>query len=191
MARGYVLNKGMTRQILLDVAARSGIFKLPGAGRFFYKRIAQEIAARESPNEQAIRARRIKQLANRRLITIRDINGGKVEVALTSTGKKLVKLYELDKMRLPESAKWDKKWRVIAYDIPIKKQKASSVLSHKFRQLNLFRLQKSIWIYPYDCKDEIDSICAIFDLNPDDYLMYLISEKIPREAEVRAYFNLN
>lgn len=190
MARGYILDKGKTREILLSLAARSGMFKLPGAGRFFYKRIIEELAEKDSPEEQAIKARRLKEIAERRLITIRDISGDGVEVSLTSEGKKLVKLYKIDDMKLPKPPKWDKKWRIITYDIPMKKQRASLALSHKFHQLGMFRLQKSIWIYPHDCKDDIDSICAIFGVNADNHVLYLTSEKIPRESEVRRHFGM-
>jgi hypothetical protein len=190
MARGYILNRGMTREILLGIAAQSGIFKLPGAGRFFYRQIIREIAGKDSPVEQAIKARRLKEIADRRLITIRDIAGDKVEVTLTNEGRRLVKLYKIDDMKLPKPPKWDKKWRIITYDIPTKQRKASIALSAKFHQLGMFRLQKSIWIYPHDCKDDIDSICAIFGVNPDNHVLYLTSERIPRESEVRRHFEM-
>jgi|GEM_PF-1063230 len=190
MARGYILNRGKTRDILLGFAALGGIIALPGASRFFYSELAKLLDGRDPAKERAIRARRLKDLANRRLISIRDISGSKVEVSLTGAGKKLVKLYELDKMELPKPPKWDKKWRVITYDIPQKNRKASMALSAKFHQLGMFRLQKSIWIYPHECRDEIDAICAIFELDPEEHVMYLVTDRIPRETDAREHFDL-
>ena len=174
----------------MALALLGGAFVMPGAARAIYSLIAKKIAGEDTPEERAIKARKLKELAERRLITIRDVSGDKVEVTLTGAGKKLVKLYELDDMQLPKPAKWDKKWRVITYDIPSKQRRAGLALSKKFHQLGMFRLQKSIWVYPYDCKDDIDAICAIFSVNSDNHVLYLISERIPREADVRKYFDL-
>jgi DNA-binding transcriptional regulator PaaX len=190
MARGYILDKGKPREILLAIAILGGAFMIPGAARAMYSLVARKIAGEDTPEERAIKARRLKELAQRRLITIRDISGSKIEVTLTGAGKKLVKLYELDNMKLPKPPKWDRRWRIITYDIPKKKQKASLALSRKFHELGMFRLQRSIWIYPHECKDDIDTVCAIFDINPDDYVLYLTSDRIPREADARKHFDM-
>ncbi len=190
MARGFVLNKGRTRDILLMIALVGGALILPGGHRFVYSAIMKKLNSRLSPAERAINARRLKEIEARRLISIKDISGSKVEVTLTSAGKKLVKLYDIDQMQLPKPAKWDKKWRIVTYDIPATKRKASLALSHKFHVLGMFRIQRSIWVYPYDCKDDIDSLCAIFDINPNTNVCYFVSDAIPKEADAREHFNL-
>lgn len=185
-----MLDKGKTREVLLGIMLLGGGFMVPGASRFMYSRIAKRLAGTDSPAEQAIKARRLKELASRRLISVKPVGAHKVEVTLTGEGKKLVKLYQFDDLKLPKLSKWDKKWRVITYDIPVRQRKASLALSAKFHKLGMFRIQKSIWVYPYDCKDDIDAICAIFDINPDNHVLYLVSDKIPREADARKHFDL-
>lgn len=184
------MDKGQTRDVLLAIAAVGAAFVMPGAARAIYSLVAKRIAGQDTPEERALKARKLKELAGRRLITIRDVSGDKVEVTLTSAGKKLVKLYKLDDMKLPKPPKWDKKWRVITYDISAKHRRASVALSCKFHDLGMFRLQKNIWVYPHECKDDIDSIFAIFGLNPDSSLLYLLSDRLPRESEVRRHFDM-
>ena len=47
------------------------------------------------------------------------------------------------------------KWRVIIFDIP-EKEKMRLQISYLFKQSGLYRLQDSVWVYPYDCEDIID-----------------------------------
>jgi CRISPR-associated endonuclease Cas2 len=57
------------------------------------------------------------------------------------------------------NVKWDHFWRLILFDIPEKKR-----MRAKFRRLlktiGCYRLQKSVYVYPHDCKKEILRLAA-------------------------------
>src|SRR3990167_2211250 len=60
--------------------------------------------------------------------------------------------------------KWDKKWRVVIFDIPEKSRMARDALRRKLKELEFRELQKSVFVHPYECKKEIDFIIEFFNL---------------------------
>ena len=59
-------------------------------------------------------------------------------------------------MRINKPKKWDRKWRIILFDIPEKIRKARDVFRYHLNQLGFYEFQKSVFVHPYNCKDEID-----------------------------------
>lgn len=50
-----------------------------------------------------------------------------------------------------EDEKWDKKWRLVIWDIPEKRKKARDLLRHQLKQLGFMKLQNSVWASKKDC----------------------------------------
>ncbi len=108
---------------------------------------------------------------------------------ITENGKKLIKNFNYDDLVLPRPKKWDKKWHFIIFDIPKKKKKERRALSQKLKDSGFYPLQESVFIYPYDCRDEIDFICEFLSINR--YINYCLVESLDkREGELRKIFNL-
>ncbi len=90
---------------------------------------------------------------------------------------------------LKSGGKWDKKWRVIIFDIPQELHKERVKLRQKLKSLGFFMLQKSVFIFPYSCEEEIGDICA--RLGVGDYVDILIAESAgSQEKELLKVFNL-
>ena len=58
----------------------------------------------------------------------------------------------------PVRPKWDKKWRLVIFDIPKELHAQRVRFSEKLKTMGFFTLQKSVFIYPYDCYAEISEI---------------------------------
>ncbi len=54
---------------------------------------------------------------------------------------------------IQESAikKWDKKWRIVSFDIPESRKKVREYVRRKLSEYGYLRIQDSIWMYPYAC----------------------------------------
>ena len=61
--------------------------------------------------------------------------------------------------------KWDKKWRMVIFDIPETQKKARYALRAKLKELGFYPLQKSVWVHPFECRDEIDFIIEFFNVS--------------------------
>jgi len=107
---------------------------------------------------------------------------------LTSEGRKILRHFELVDYRLKKPKKWDKKWRVIIFDIPEKKKKTRDRITMLFRQAGFERLQDSVWVYPYNCEEIIGLLKT--DLGVGKYLLYLIVEELENDRSLRETFGL-
>lgn len=107
---------------------------------------------------------------------------------LTSQGEKLLRCWQFDDFRLEKPKKWDKKWRVIIFDIPEKKRRARDDLTVLFRKAGIRRLQNSVWIYPYDCEDVITLLKTDFGLGK--YLLYMIVDELENDKHLREEFGI-
>ena len=73
---------------------------------------------------------------------------GKPVLKLTNTGKKhLQRNFNLLNW---QSKKWDKQWRLVIFDLPVKKNYLRNRLREKLKTLGFGCWQKSIYISPYD-----------------------------------------
>jgi len=124
-----------------------------------------------------------------RIQIIKENNSG-IEIEITKVGKKHLRKIDFDNLSLIKPNVWDKKWRMVIFDIPEKKKKAREALRQKLKDLNMVKLQDSIWVTPYPCEDEIAFIKSIFNLS-DHWLDIIVSDNAGvQEYRLRKLFNL-
>ena len=107
---------------------------------------------------------------------------------LTEDGEKKLRYWELQGYKFHRMQKWDKKWRVIIFDIPEKKRKVRDQIRNLFISAGLYRLQDSVWVYPYDCEDIIGLLKTDFGVGKD--LLYMIVDEIENDKHLRENFGL-
>jgi len=49
-----------------------------------------------------------------------------------------------------QKQRWDKKWRIVIFDIEEKQKRTREALRYKLRELGFGMIQESVWISPYD-----------------------------------------
>ena len=189
MSRGFSKSENLTKNTLLAIAAIGIVFVAPGMAPLL-RGLARNQFGDKSKAAVAARARRLRELQKRKLIKFTELGGGGVEIELTHLGKKIVRIYDLDKIRLVKPKDWDGKWRVLMYDIPKSKKKASDAFRGKIKQLGLFPLQKSVWVSAYDCFSELEFLATVFDLALDKHIHYFTTKEIPRESEIKDFFEI-
>ena len=126
----------------------------------------------------------IKKLQNKGVIYL----GGE-KVKLTNKGLKLQKELRIEQIILERPKEWDGLWRLASYDIP-------NVLKEKrdwFRQtlirLGFRKVQESLWVYPFECKEEIAVIAK--DIGIAEYVIVMMTDNLPNEEEWESDFDLN
>lgn len=98
---------------------------------------------------------------------------GKCVVRITQKGKKKVVDLNIDAIKV-QRQKWDGMWRLVFFDIPETLRHGRRVLRDKLKEIGFVRLQKSVWVCPYECQDEIDFITAVYGL--EKYVNYAVCE---------------
>src|SRR3989344_8414610 len=160
----------ITKKILLTAAgvATAGVIigtliVLPGFG-IVLKSFADWYKKQNRHKQYRIR-KTFEQLRRKRLIEITEING-ETRMVLNENGKKRAIKYTLEDLTIQKPKNWDGKWRLIIFDIPEKFHKERHALRIKLEELGFYLLQKSVWLYPYKCRNEIDFIVEFFNISP-------------------------
>src|SRR3990167_10881901 len=60
----------------------------------------------------------IRSLYQSKLIDMKENKDGSIKMILTEKGKKRIVLYNFEQMVILKPKRWDKKWRIITFDIP-------------------------------------------------------------------------
>ena len=131
--------------------------------------------------------RSVSSLQKKRLIRIYQKNGEDI-VEITNQGKKKVYKYNLDEMKLKRPKEWDGWWHIVMFDIPEPKKAARLSLGRKIREFGLYPLQKSVFIAPFSCRDEINFIGDFFNVRK--HIIYIVAREIEGAKEMKHYFNI-
>ena len=111
---------------------------------------------------------------------------GKRYARLTEEGQRMLIL----KARHPNKRKrWDRRWRIVMFDIAERRKSTRELLRRFMESYGFFRLQDSVWVYPYDCEDVIALAKAHFRIGAD--ALYIIAEYIERDRHLREHFGLS
>lgn len=113
-------------------------------------------------------------------------NGKFYEV--TILGQSKLREWELDNYQFKKPQRWDKKWRVIISDIPEKKKSKRDKIRKFFLTSGLYRLQNSVWVYPYDCEDIVALLKTEFGVGKE--ILYMIVDEIENDKYLRQEFGL-
>lgn len=130
----------------------------------------------------------LERLRVRRLVRYVE-RGKRTYIEITELGKLRLREFEFDKIEIEPPKRWDGKWRVVLFDIPEKRKQARHALRTKLQDLGFYQLQKSVWVYPFECRDEIDFVCNF--INVDRWVHCIETTSLAgAEGRVRSHFNL-
>ncbi len=130
----------------------------------------------------------IEKLYKRGLIeTVKKANGEKY-VKLTSEGKKQLFKFEFEGLSKHKPNKWDKKYRVVIFDIKENLRFSRDDLRRMLMNFGFVRLQNSVWVYPYPCEGAINLLKA--NLEMGDEVVYMKVESIENDGWLREHFKL-
>ena len=131
--------------------------------------------------------REIKRLEKREFITLTKTEKGWL-IKLLEKGKKRQREMKVDEVKLTFGRAWDKRWHLFTFDIPEKYRGARDVLRKKLKELGLYNIQRSVFVYPFDCKKELQFISEYYRLAK--YTTYAEVISIDIDKELRQHFKL-
>lgn len=132
--------------------------------------------------------RSIARLYASHLVNIQEHPNGETTYVLSDKGKKRALTFHFEKMGIPKPPHWDGCWRIAVFDIPEKIKPARDALRNKLKILGFYELQKSVFIHPYPCKDELDILIENYGLRR--FVRILEARSIDNELHLRRIFKL-
>lgn len=142
----------------------------------------------KNKNEQKKFYDTFSYLKKRGLISV-EYRGRQIHISLTDEGKEKAGKYQIDDLEIKRSKKWDGKWRILIFDIDEKNKIKREALRGKIKELGLFQLQKSVWIFPYYFQKEIETLRNFFGLSLKE-MQSIIAVDIEDDADARKHFKL-
>lgn len=112
---------------------------------------------------------------------------GKRYARITEKGKRMLQM-ETEKTAIAKKRRWDRRWRVVIFDIPERRKSVRVSLRRFMEEYGFVRLQNSVWIYPYDCEDLVALAKTNLRLGAD--VLYMIVERLERDNYLREHFSL-
>ncbi|MBI3955483.1 CRISPR-associated endonuclease Cas2 [Candidatus Gottesmanbacteria bacterium] len=173
---------------LLHVLAAAGtiglIFAFPGAAPALGSLILGNQSHDRWKTKQILR-----RLAKQKFIRAKENNDNTVTVTITKLGMMRALTYNLESIRLERVKKWDKKWRVVIFDIPEKSRRVRDVFRQRLQQLGLYLLQDSVYVSPYNCFNEIEFLRELYGVAFT--VQYLLVEKLENDSLLQKHFELS
>ena len=137
-------------------------------------------------NQRAL-TKAINSLYRSNLLEQKNNRDGTVTFVLSRNGKREALTYNLDKMSIPKLT-WDKVWRLVLFDIPEKKKKIREVFRYHLKRLGFVELQRSVFILPFKCRDEIDYLIEFYNIRR--FVRFVEARFVDNELDLRRKFNL-
>lgn len=129
-----------------------------------------------------------KYLKRHKLVRLNIEGKSGYEIAITEKGTKRILNYAFNKLKIKRQIKWDGYWRIVIFDIPRKENWARNSFREKLKELGFYKLQNSVFIFPYPCDKELGHLISIFNIAP--YVHVIRANGISIEKALRNYFKL-
>jgi len=183
MSRGF----GEIQQKILLLLLSGLALGLSGSPKAYFQIIETASKKWREIEKRALR-RAIKSLYKSKLINEKQNKDDSITIILTTEGKKKALTYQLDEMKIKKPSNWDKKWRIVLFDIPENRKKIREILRFHLKKLEFRELQKSVFVHPFDCKDEIDYLIEFYDIRR--FVRFIIADSIDNELHLKQKFGL-
>lgn len=130
--------------------------------------------------------RNLKRLKDQKIVEVIEKDGQEI-IKLTRKGHTKYLKFKLEEISL-HSNRWDGKWRVVIYDIAKFKRNQQNAFRGILKYINFLQLQKSVYLTPYPCEEQITYLREYFGIGED--VMVLRVDKIENESIYKQYFGL-
>lgn len=128
----------------------------------------------------------LKRMYESKYVEIKEQNGIPV-VKLAESGRSKLLKYDIEQMQLDES-KLDGYWRLIVYDVKTTKRQNSEAFRRTISKLKLLKLQKSVYLTPFKCEDEIEYLRQVFNIGNE--VIILKVKNLENEEPYKKYFGI-
>ncbi len=129
--------------------------------------------------------RNLKRFEKQKLVKIYEENGRTV-VRISDRGRIRALRYKLQELVVKIPKAWDRKWRLVIFDIPEKYRHLRDLFRSFLKIMGFYQLQKSVWVHPYPCFDEIEFLRQIYHVEIN--VTYIVAESIEGQDDLKEHF---
>ena len=175
------------QKIILTTIAVAGVLSValiaPNA-----LQVIRQFSGKQNYNKKNYLNNSIGNLLKKKYIKFEVSDGGKKFVSLTKKGEDQLVKYKIGDLKIKKPKKWDKKWRVVIFDIKEKRRNVRNLLRSLLNRLGFVKLQNSVWVFPYECEELVIMLKSNLFLGKD--VLYMTVDKIENDKWLKETFGL-
>lgn len=176
---------GYVRDAVLATVAGAGIVALAAVAPGVLTVLGKSLHDRRFTYQTKTVLSRLASRGHIRFVT----RSGKQHVEITDLGRReLMRSAAFAHLTVSRKKRWDKRWRMIMFDIPERRRKDRDRLRHFMLEAGFVQFQQSVWIYPYECEDLVTLLKV--EMRLGNSVRYAIIEKLENDASLKRQFNL-
>lgn len=132
--------------------------------------------------------RSVRSLHTQKLLEETRHPDGSLTLKLTRDGRLRARFFQLfgNTIKIKRQKVWDGLWRIVIFDVPEKKRVFRNILRNHLKTIGFEKLQESVFIFPYPCEKEIQSLVELYSAIP--YVRTITAKTIDNEEKMRRRF---
>ncbi|MBI2040295.1 hypothetical protein HYT18_04415 [Candidatus Microgenomates bacterium] len=131
--------------------------------------------------------RAIQRLEKQKLVEI-DVQDGIQIVKITNQGRQKIIKFALDELEIKKPKIWDRKWRLISFDLPEKLVRIRKILVEYLIAWGFYPLHKSVYLHVYPCLKEVDFLREY--LGVSKYIRVFVVSTVENDEIFKDYFGV-
>ncbi|OGZ10224.1 MAG: hypothetical protein A3D65_03970 [Candidatus Lloydbacteria bacterium RIFCSPHIGHO2_02_FULL_50_13] len=185
MVKHHAKHVGVTQQKILLLLFGGLALGLSGSPKQYF-RVAKAVGKEWQSIEHRQLQRSLKMLYESRLIEAIEHRDRTTELVLSTEGKRTALRYNLENLHIKKPAHWDKKWRIVMFDVPERLKKLRQTLHFHLKELEFYQYQKSVFVHPYECSKEIEFILEFYGARK--YVRFVEATNLDNELHLKTLF---
>ncbi|HEY4523473.1 MAG TPA: hypothetical protein VJK04_01195 [Candidatus Paceibacterota bacterium] len=138
-------------------------------------------------NQRAL-SQGVLKLYQSKLVEEKHFSDGSIRIVLNENGIRRALSYKLDEIQIAMPTRWDHKWRMVLFDVPESRKDLRDTFRQHLKRLHFYEFQKSVFIYPFRCSDEINFIIEFYHARK--YVRFAVIDSIDNTLDLQRHFRL-
>lgn len=147
-------------------------------------KLLAELALGDNPKNRRYAGRKIRELKKRGYL---EEYG--VRYAVSDKGQRILSRERIMSLEIPNPRKWNGKWYLIMFDIPLTQSYARQALNTILLGMGLLQYQQSVLIYPYPIKETVMHICRFYKVTR--YVSFVTADDVDGADKLKIQFGLS
>ena len=177
----------IVKDILTWVAIGGAVAFAAASSSSFISNLLRKFAKKQRYNKRSV-VNAFYRLRKEGYIHIQR-SGHQIYISLTPEGRKKAGRFQINSLQIEKPKHWDKKWRIVIFDIKHKNRVKREALRGFLKRLGFYQLQKSVWAHPYNCEDEVRLLKDFFGFTVNE-LQLIVAEHIDSASTLCKHFRL-
>ena len=108
---------------------------------------------------------------------------------ITKKGRKKIKEIQFANLQVTPSDKWNGHWWLVLADVPSKTyRQLADQFREKLKAMKFYSLQRTVWVFPFDPRDEVDGVAARYGIDHFVTTMEVVTLEEDDEKVLRGHF---